>query len=268
MNRSRTSTAVGFRRFRIWLAALILLCQGLQGLDVRAQTLEERIRDQQEMTVESNEIPGWPAGPVVTAESAILIEAETGAILYAKNIHARQYPASTTKILTTLIASEQCSLDEWVTFSREAVFDTPRDSNHIAMDVGQQLTMEDCLNAILIRSANEVSFAVAEHISGGSWQDFSEIMNARAAELGCVDSHFANPNGLPDENHYTSAYDLAMIGKAFFANEMLCRISLTPRLHILPNDHMPYEKLENSKMELLPGRSYAYESNIPFQGFQ
>ncbi len=262
MNRSRTSTAVGFRRFRIWLAALILLCQGMQGLDVRAQSLEERIRDQQEMTVESNEIPGWPAGPVVTAESAILIEAETGAILYAKNIHARQYPASTTKILTTLIASEQCSLDEWVTFSREAVFDTPRDSNHIAMDVGQQLTMEDCLNAILIRSANEVSFAVAEHISGGSWQDFSEIMNARAAELGCVDSHFANPNGLPDENHYTSAYDLAMIGKAFFANEMLCRISLTPRLHILPNDHMPYEKLENSKMELLPGRSYAYEGLV------
>lgn len=262
MNRSLTLTAVGFRRFRIWLAALILLCQGLQGPDVRAQTLEERIRDQQEMTVESNEIPGWPAGPVVTAESAILIEAETGAILYAKNIHARQYPASTTKILTTLIASEQCSLDEWVTFSREAVFDTPRDSNHIAMDVGQQLTMEDCLNAILIRSANEVSFAVAEHISGGSWQDFSEIMNARAAELGCVDSHFVNPNGLPDENHYTSAYDLAMIGKAFFANEMLCRISITPRLHILPNDHMPYEKLENSKMELLPGRSYAYEGLV------
>lgn len=259
MSRSIASAAAGFRRFRIWLVALILLCQSLY---VSAETPEERIQAQRDMTVESNEIPGWPTGPVVTAESAILIEAETGAILYAKNIHARQYPASTTKILTTLIASEQCSLDEWVTFSREAVFDTPRDSNHIAMDVGQQLTMEDCLNAILIRSANEVSFAVAEHISGGSWQDFTDIMNRRAAELGCVDSHFANPNGLPDENHYTSAYDLAMIGKAFFANEMLCRISLTPRLHILPNDHMPYEKLENSKMELLPGRSYAYEGLV------
>ena len=130
------------------------------------------------------------------------------------------------------------------------------------MDVGQQLTMEDCLNAILIRSANEVSFAVAEHISGTSWQDFAEIMNQRAAELGCVDSHFVNPNGLPDENHYTSAYDLAMIGKAFFANELLCRISLTPRLHILPNDHMPYEKLENSKTELLPGRTYGYNDLV------
>lgn len=247
------------RRICAWLMGLALLCC---KMPVSAETVEERIQAQQDMTVESNEIPGWPTGPVVTAESAILMEAETGTVLYAKNIHARQYPASTTKILTTLIASEQCSLDEWVTFSKDAIYDTPSDSNHIAMDVGQQLTMEDCLNAILIRSANEVSFAVAEHITGTGWQDFAEIMNRRAAELGCVDSHFVNPNGLPDENHYTSAYDLAMIGRAFFANELLCRISMTPRLHILPNDHMPYEKLENSKMELLPGRSYGYDDLV------
>jgi len=261
MKRLIASKVPRYRGWRMyaWLITLALLCR---GMPVSAETMEERIQTQQDMTVESNEIPGWPTGPVVTAGSAILIEAETGTILYAKNIHARQYPASTTKILTTLIASEQCSLDEWVTFSREAIYDTPSDSNHIAMDVGQQLTMEYCLNAILIRSANEVSFAVAEHITGTSWQDFAEIMNSRAAELGCVDSHFVNPNGLPDENHYTSAYDLAMIGKAFFANELLCRISLTPRLHILPNDHMPYEKLENSKIELLPGRSYGYEDLV------
>lgn len=248
----------GRRRLRsgIWLTALALLCC---QLPVSAETIQERIEAQQAMTVESNEIPGWPTGPTVTAESAILIEAETGTILYAKNIHTKQYPASTTKILTTLIAMERCSLDEWVTFSQAAIYDTPSDSNHIAMDVGQQLTMEDCLNAILIRSANEVSFAVAEHITGTTWQDFAEIMNQRAAELGCVDSHFVNPNGLPDEDHYTSAYDLAMIGRAFFANEVLCRISSTPRLHILPNDNMPYEKLENSKNELLPGKSYGYE---------
>ncbi len=244
------------RRIGILLVALAVLCC---QLPVSAETIQERIEAQQEMTVESNQIPGWPAGPTVTAESAILIEAETGTILYAKNIHTKQYPASTTKILTALIAIEQCSLDEWVTFSRDAIYDTPSDSNHIAMDVGQQLTMEDCLNAILIRSANEVSFAVAEHITGTTWQDFAEIMNARAAELGCVDSHFVNPNGLPDEDHYTSAYDLAMIGRAFFANEVLCRISCTPRLHILPNDNMPYEKLENSKNELLPGKTYGYE---------
>ena len=196
-------------------------------------TPEERLEIQRAMAIQSNENPDWPIGPVVSAEAAILMEAETGTILYAKNIHQREYPASTTKILTALLASELCEMDETVAFSRKAVFDTPRDSNHIAMDVGQELTMEQCLNAILIRSANEVAFAVAEHITGSTeWQDFGDIMNSRAAELGCVDSHFANPNGLPDENHYTSAYDLAMIGRAFFANEMLCKITLTRRLEI------------------------------------
>ena len=222
-------------------------------------TPEERLEIQRAMAIQSNENPDWPIGPVVSAEAAILMEAETGTILYAKNIHQREYPASTTKILTALLASELCEMDETVAFSRKAVFDTPRDSNHIAMDVGQELTMEQCLNAILIRSANEVAFAVAEHITGSTeWQDFGDIMNSRAAELGCVDSHFANPNGLPDENHYTSAYDLAMIGRAFFANEMLCKITLTRRLEIPASDKLPQAKLELNKMQIIPGGEYAY----------
>jgi len=212
------------------------------------------------LPIQSNEVANWPAGPVVGAESAILMEAETGAILYAKNIHMQEYPASTTKILTTLIASEQCSMDEIVTFSHDAVFDTPRDSSHIAMDVGQELTMEQCLNAILIRSANEVSFAVAEHITGTTdWSVFAEMMNQRAAELGCINSHFANPNGLPDENHYTTAYDLAMIGRAFFSNEMLCKITLTRRMEFPATEKLPKGKLEVNLMQIIPGGTYAYE---------
>ena len=223
-------------------------------------TAEERLEANRSLEIQSNEIPDWPIGPVVGAEAAILMEAETGTILYAKNIHQQEYPASTTKILTALLASELCEMDEIVTFSRKAVFDTPRDSNHIAMDVGQALTMEQCLNAILIRSANEVAYAVAEHISGSTeWQDFGDIMNTRAAALGCVDSHFANPNGLPDDNHYTSAYDLAMIGRAFFANEMLCKITLSRRLEIPASDKLPQSKLELNKMQIIPSGEYAYE---------
>ena len=95
-------------------------------------TAEERLESQRAMPVASNQVPNWPAGPIVGAESAILMEAETGTILYEKNIHQKEYPASTTKILTSLIASERCSMDEIVTFSHDAVFDTPRDSSHIA----------------------------------------------------------------------------------------------------------------------------------------
>ncbi len=212
------------------------------------------------MEIQSNDIPDWPDGPVTGAESAILIEAETGTVLYSKNIHQRQYPASTTKILTALIASERCGMDETVTFSHDAVFDTPRDSSHIAMNPGEELSMEQSLNAILIRSANEVCYAVAEHITETTdWSVFAGIMNERAAELGCLDSHFVNPNGLPDEEHYTTAYDLAMIGRAFFANEMLCKITLSRRIDFPPTEKLPSGKLENNIMKIIPTGEYAYE---------
>ncbi len=231
-----------------------------QGMVVSAETTkEERLAANQSLAVQSNEIENWPTGPVVGAESAILMEADTGTILYAKNIHKQQFPASTTKILTTLIASERCSMDELVSFSHDAVFDIDRGSNHIAIDVGEQMTMEHCLNAILIRSANEVSLAVAEHIAGGPWEDFAVIMNERAKELGCLNSNFVNPNGLPNDEHVTTAYDLAMIGRAFFANETLCNITTTPMLRIPPSEHQPDDIVETNKMELISTGKYAYE---------
>ena len=230
-------------------------------LPVSAATeIEERLEAQRAMPVQSNEMENWPVGPVVGAESAILIEAETGTVLYAKNIHQKEYPASTTKVMTTLLATELCELDEIVNFSHDAVFDNPPGSSGIAMDVGQALTMEQCLNAILIRSANEVAFAVAEHITGTTdWTVFADIMNRRATELGALNTHFNNPNGLPDENHYTTAYDLAMMGRAFFDNEMLCQISLTRRMEIPASDRLPQTKLELNSMQIIPGGTYAYE---------
>ena len=242
----------------VLFACCLFLSQSLMAFAEPSEK-ELRVEAQRAMEIQSNQVDNWPVGPVVSAESAILMEMETGTILYAKNIHQHQYPASTTKILTTLIAIEQCSMDELVTFSHEAVFDTPRDSNNIAIDEGEALTMEECLNAILIRSANEVAFAVAEHIAGESWHNFAEIMNARAKELGCLNSNFVNPNGLPDENHYTTAYDLAMIGRAFFANEILCQITMTRRLEIQPSDTQPDLILELNAMQLIPGGQYAYD---------
>lgn len=230
-----------------------------QTLTVSAGIKEDNIAANRAVPVESNLIENWPTGPIVNAESAILIEANTGTILYEKNIHEKQYPASTTKILTTLIAHETCAMDELVSFSQDAVFDIDRGSNHIAIDVGEKLAMEDCIKAILIRSANEVSLAVAEHISGGDWEDFAPIMNARAKELGCLNSNFVNPNGLPNENHYTTAYDLAMIGKAFFANETLCKITLSPLLQIAASEYQPDDITEVNQMELIPRGKYAYE---------
>lgn len=251
------SYRIFFTKAVMGISAICLFAS--QGLSATAATIkEENIAYNQSLAVQSNAVANWPTGPVISAESAILMDEDTGAILYAKNIHQKEYPASTTKILTTLIASERCSMDEIVDFSYDAVHDIDPGSNHIAIEPGEQLTMEECLNAILIRSANEVSFAVAEHISGTTWQDFGDIMNERAKELGCVDSHFVNPNGLPNEDHYTSAYDLAMIGRAFFANEALCKMTMTHMLHILPSERQPDDIMEVNKMELIPGGKYAY----------
>ena len=230
------------------------------GLTVSATTIkEENIAYNQSLAVQSNAVANWPTGPVISAESAILMDADTGAILYAKNIHQKEYPASTTKILTTLIASERCSMDEIVDFSYDAVHDIDPGSNHIAIEPGEQLTMEECLNAILIRSANEVSFAVAEHISGTTWQDFGDIMNERAKELGCVDSHFVNPNGLHDPDHYTTAYDMALITKEALTSKTF-REYASETYHEIPPTNMNNETryLTQGNRMMLSNSEYYY----------
>ena len=229
------------------------------SLTAQAGVKEDNIAANQLVAVESNQIAGWPKGPTVSARSAILMELETGTILYAKNIHNKEYPASITKILTTLIATEECAMDEMVTFSRDAIFDIDRGSNHIALDVGEAISVEECLNAILIRSANEASLGIAEHICGGPWEDFADIMNERARELGALNSNFVNPNGLPNEEHVTTAYDMAMIGRAFFSNEILCNITTTRKLHIPPSATQPDDIIEYNQMSLIDGGKYEYE---------
>ena len=174
-----------------------------------------------EEPIDSNAIDGWPTGPVVGAEGAILLEANTGTILYAKNIHEHLYPESTTKILTTLVAIENSDLNDMVEFSNEAVFSIEKKSSNMGMDVGQSITMEQCLYGILVYSANEVCNAVGEHIAG-SISGFVDMMNAKAAELGCTDSHFVTTNGLHDENHYTTVRDMSVILRAAMQNE-ICR---------------------------------------------
>ncbi len=154
--------------------------------------------------VQSDTLPGWPTGPQVAAETAILMDAETGEILYAKGIDEKRYPASTTKIMTALIAIENSALTDQVTFSAEAVNGIEPGSTHIGIKPGEILTMEQSLYAILLASANEVSSGVAEFV-GGSIPDFVNMMNARAEKLGCKNTHFVNANGLHDPEHYTTA---------------------------------------------------------------
>ena len=212
------------------------------------------------LPIASNSYEEWPDGPAVGAQGAILMEAETGTILYEKNIHEKLYPASVTKILTCLIGAEQCQMDEDVVVSHDAVFSIPRNSSNIGLDEGEVITVEQCMYGILVASANEAANALAEHISG-SMEEFVKLMNQRAAELGCENSHFVTTNGLHDDQHYTSPYDLALIARKFFDNELLCKMSSTPTYHIPQSPTQPDDDLyANTHNKLLfPGGKYNYE---------
>ncbi len=247
----------GCRKAASFLFAAVIVCCGAGSgrTTVYAASLEELELEQEAqkaLPVESNDIDNWPAGPVTSAQSAILMNVDTGAVLYAKNIHKKSFPASTTKILTCLIAMEQGNLDDTVTFSNEAVFSVPTDGSNMGMDVGEAITLEQCLYGILVGSANEVANAVGEHIAG-SIDGFVDLMNERAAELGCTDSHFMNTNGLHDDNHYTSAYDLALISSAFFRNDMLCKIGNTARYEFTATATQPDDFILKNKHRMITG---------------
>lgn len=213
--------------------------------------------ERKSLPIQSNQVENWPSGPEIGAQAAILMEANTGVILYAKNIHQHLYPASTTKLLTSLLAVENAKLDEMVTFSHDAVFSLEAGSSNMGIDERQALTMEECLYGILVASANEVANAVAEYV-GGSMEAFADMMNEKAAELGCTDTHFVNAHGLYDDEHYTSAYDLALIARAFFQNEVLSKIGNTTSYHFVPTATQPDDFVKRNKHQLITGE-IAYE---------
>ncbi len=185
----------------------------------------------------------WPEGPQIQGESAIVMEASTGTVLYEKNSHEQCYPASITKIMTILLAVENAGLDEEVTFSQDAVYKT--EGSGISRDIDEVMSMRECLYGMMLESANECAYAIAEHV-GKDYQDFINMMNDKARELGCKDTHFNNPHGLPDEDHWTCANDIATISRAALQNDIFRMIVNTRRYTIPPtNKHNEETYLSN-----------------------
>ncbi len=185
----------------------------------------------------------WPDAPETLSPGVILMEESTGTILYEKNMDEAHYPASITKIMTTLLALENGNLSDMVTFSDDAINNT--EGSGIARDYGEQMTLEQCLYGVMLESANECAYAVAEHV-GGTVENFVDMMNAKAKELGCTNTHFANPHGLQDENHYTTAHDMALIAQAAYQNETF-RIIIGTKMYTIPptNKHVEETVLRN-----------------------
>lgn len=260
---------------RIIAALLVLiLCAGVSvnvyatGTDGSAeltpeqQLVQEELNRVYELPVQTNEIAGWPQGPGTYGEAAIIMEADTGAILYAKNIDDHHYPASITKVLTALIALENGQPGDTVTFSHDCVaFLQPGDSS-IGLKEGNVISLEQALYATLLASANEAAYAVGENVGINCGHDYSwfvEQMNARCEALGGHNSHFANTNGLHDPDHYTCARDMALIGSEIFKHPEFFEIVQTLEYIIPVSDTVEEHVFQQKDKMLRPTNANYYE---------
>ena len=196
--------------------------------------------------------------PSISATSAILMDNNTNRILYTKNENKKMYPASTTKILTAIIVLEHCNLDDIATASYNAVMSIPEGYTMANIQIDEQLTIEQLLELLLVHSANDAANVLAEHV-GGSIDSFVAMMNTKVNELGLSDSHFTNAYGKHDDNHYTTAHDLAYIMKYCLKNETFRKIAGQASCAIPATNKYGTRSYNSTNELLIPGSSYYYK---------
>lgn len=223
--------------------------------------IDESDSENQEETTEvtTEETKDQQGFPIITCQSAVVMDASTGQVIYEKDAYSKQYPASTTKIMTALIAIEQGNMSDTLVMSENAIWGIDRDSSNIGLDVGEKISMKDGLYAILMSSANEVCVGTAEHISG-STDAYVALMNQKAKDIGCTGTNFVNVNGLHDDNHYTCAYDLALITKEALSNQTFREISACTYYEIPPTNIISDTRYLWQNNELIVGNSEFYYS--------
>lgn len=266
-SQERKARGRAYQRRRLLAAALLLclalfLAASLLVAVVHAATFQgdQAVYDSQLAAANAPELeallksaPAAVAPPVIAARSAILMDPDTLQVLYEKNADEPRPNASTTKILTAIIALENCSLSDQVLISKRAAT-TPEQS--IWLQEGETLTVEQLLYAVLLRSANDASVALAEHVAG-SVEAFAELMNKRAAEMGATGSNFVTPSGLHDQNHYTTARDLALIASFCLENQVFRKIIVTESYELPPSPGNTWARVATNHNRLLGIYPYA-----------
>lgn len=228
--------------------------------DTDAEPASEQSTEETVDPIETNQLLNWPQGSDINSGTACLMSADTGAVLYNKKMLEKMYPASTTKVMTVLVALENAELDEKVVFTETGVAEAYSGSSNLYTQVGEEFTLEDCLYALMLKSANDFASQVAEHV-GGSVEAFCQMMNEKAASLGCVNTNFNNAHGMPDENHYTCAYDLALIMREAIKNETFCKIAGT-QSYVIPATSLTAKRTITSHNGLIMEGEYYYEECI------
>ena len=244
-----------FKKIHSGLIALGLCCSLFLQTPVLAA--EETADAASVSAISTNDIAGWPQGPDITSTAAVIMEDSTNTTLYAKNMDQILYPGATVKVMTTLLALENTQLSDQVTMTATGVSGVTDGGANISAQIDEVFTVEQCLYAIMLASANDVALQLAEHI-GGSVDGFVQMMNARAPELGCTNTVFTNPTGLPDENQHTTAHDMALIMKAAADNESFQTIASTTSYTIPATNVSGGDRVLTNNFSMLTNNNAAY----------
>ena len=219
-------------RFLICLMMTVLLAAG-SVCSVCADE-EEYIPDEYYEPIQSNAVEGWPEGQAIQASAGVVMDIDTGVFLYSKNCDRQLYPASITKIMTALLTLENADLDAVMTCST-IVYELDENASNVGLSEGEQMTIRDALYTLMLESANDTANALAEYV-GGSMEGFAQMMNDRAAALGCTGTHFSNPSGLSADDHYTTAHDYALIAAEAYRNEGFRTLCSTVNYDVPPTN--------------------------------
>ena len=219
---------------------------------------EENLKKIYELPVQTNQLEDWPQAVGTYGDAAIVMDAESGAILYAKNMDKQEYPASITKLLTALLVYEYDAMNLSVEITPECQECLKSGYAHIGSDVGDILTMEQAMHAMLLASSNDIAYAIGESVAEAQGKDYAwfiERMNQRCKELGGVNSNFVNTNGVFDETHYSCAFDMALIGKELFKYPEFFEVCQTLQYTIPASSNSEEHVFQQKHEMLVPGYS-------------
>ena len=207
--------------------------------------------------------PRWNGS--IVSETAVVMDGQSGQIIYNKNAHQKMYPASTTKILTGLLAVEYGNMADNITYSHDAIYGIERGSSHASISVGEVLTLEQSMYALSIESANDAAAGIGEYLEEKTGKNLSDLMNERAKAAGANNSNFVNPHGLPDKNHYTTAYDLAMIARECIKYDTFKEVFTAKTYSIPPTNKQSQTRTFNAANWFTNG-VFVYDATSPAKG--
>jgi len=243
------------RRFLYRLAAVLAACSACLALCPPAV-----LAAADPAVVTTNATAGWPQAEDINSTTGVLIEASTGTVLFNKSMDQQMYPASITKVLTTFVVLENGNMSDPVTMTQTGVNYAVGGSANQGTRVGEVFTLEQLVYGTMLASANDMATQMGEYI-GGTIENFADMMNARAAKLGCTGTHFTNACGMPDPNHVTTAHDMALIMRAAVEREDFRRIVGTAS-YTIPATNMSGERSVTNHDPLLLSKDFQYSGLI------